>query len=99
MSDWLIDEKMAGTSEQILRGLDVKIAGGPTLRQELLKSAAKETGCKIPAKWSSNKFYAQLWKEGLVTEGRDVIPGWQRQWLITDAGRAALSHNGTRKET
>ena|SRR5258707_1024396 len=100
MSDWLIDGKMVETDERILSGLDMKIAaGGPTLRQELLKSAAKERGCRIPANWSSNKSYAQLWKEGLVTEGRDVIPGWQRQWLITDAGRAALSHTGTRNET
>ena len=86
-------------SERILEGLNVRIAGGPTLRQELLKSAAKDTGCRIPANWSSNKFYAQLEAEGLVTEGRDVTPGWQRQWLITDAGRSALtSHSGNSTE-
>lgn len=73
-------------SNQVTKGLAVKI-GSSTLRAELLKSAAKETGCRIPANWSSNKFYAELEAEGLVTEGRNVIPGWQKQWLITDAGR------------
>lgn len=76
-------------NERITKGLAVNI-GPSTLRAELLKSAAKETGCRIPTNWSSNKFYEQLQTEGLVTEGHDVTPGWQRQWLITDAGRLAL---------
>jgi hypothetical protein len=79
--------------------LDIRIGGKTTMRLEYLKSASKPNGSRIPSNWSSNRCYEELERDGLVIEGHDVTPGWQRQWLITDAGRAALNQQGKRDET
>lgn len=71
--------------------LDVSIGGFTSMRLEYLKSVSKPNGSRIPSNWSSNRCYEELEREGWVTEGHDVTPGWQRQWFITEAGRAALS--------
>jgi hypothetical protein len=70
--------------------LDVGIGGFTTMRLEYLKSASKDGGSRIPSRWSSNRCYEELAREGLVIEGPETKPGWQRQWLITDAGREVL---------
>lgn len=70
--------------------LDVSIGGFTSMRLQYLKNASKPNGSRIPSNWSSNRCYEELEREGFVIEGHDVTPGWQRQWLITDAGRAAL---------
>jgi len=69
--------------------LDTSIGGFTTLRLELLKSASREGGSQIPRSWNSNKAYAELVNEGLVTE-EPAKNGLLRCWKITDAGRAAL---------
>lgn len=74
--------------------LDCSIGGFTAMRGELLKSASQEGGSKIPSRWSTNKLYAQLELDGLVTEGAEVAKGSQRQWLITDAGRSVLEKYG-----
>ncbi len=79
--------------------LDCNLGKFTTLRVELLKTAAKETGCHIPAIWSSNKCYAQLEADGLVTMGNDVTSNWQRHWVITEAGRAHLKDRMASSET
>lgn len=73
--------------------LNCGIAGITTMRLEYLKSASKDGGSKIPSRWSSNRCYEELVKEGLVIEGPDTKPGWQRHWLITDAGRRYLDRH------
>lgn len=73
--------------------LDCGIAGITTMRLEYLKSASKIGGSKIPSLWSSNRCYEELVNEGLVVEGPETKPGWQRHWLITDAGRAVLARS------
>ena len=69
--------------------LNVSIGGFTTMRLELLKSASRDGGSQIPRSWNSNKAYAELVKEGLVTE-EPAKNGLLRCWKITEAGRAAL---------
>jgi len=70
--------------------LDVSIGGFTTMRLEYLRNASREGGSRIPSRWSSNRCFEELQREGFVTEGPETQPGWRRQWLITDAGRAYL---------
>jgi hypothetical protein len=76
--------------------LGVRIGGVATMRSEFLESALKPGGARIPSLWSSNRCYEEMEREGLVTEGDDVTPGWQRQWIITEAGREYLKQNPAR---
>lgn len=72
--------------------LDARIGSFTSMRVQYLRNASREGGVRIPTRWSSNRSFEELEREGLVIEGNDVsMPGWQRQWLITGAGRIFLA--------
>jgi hypothetical protein len=71
------------------RILNASIGGFTTMRQELLKSASRQGGSLIPRHWTSNKGYAELVNEGLVTEEPETNV-LMRRWKITAAGRDVL---------